>query len=70
MSLTLPLPNAHFIWYCAWLSVPSTIYALTCYTPISQSSPRLYGRHLLTIGGTLSAIHGGEHSISQLYSPA
>ena len=29
MSLTLPLPNAHFIWYCAWLSVPSTIYALT-----------------------------------------
>ena len=33
MSLTLPLPNAYFIWYCAWLSVPSTIYALTCYTP-------------------------------------
>ena len=28
-SLTLPIPNAHFIWYCAWLSVPSTIYALT-----------------------------------------
>jgi len=33
LSLTLPLPNAHFIWYCAWLSVPSAIYALTCYTP-------------------------------------
>ena len=29
MSLTLPLPNAHFIWYNAWLSVPSAIYALT-----------------------------------------
>ena len=27
--ITLPLPNAHFIWYCAWLSIPSTIYALT-----------------------------------------
>jgi len=29
MSLSLPIPNAHFIWYCAWLSIPSTIYALT-----------------------------------------
>jgi len=29
MSLTLPLPNAHFIWYCAWLSIPSAIYAAT-----------------------------------------
>lgn len=27
--ITLPIPNAHFIWYCAWLSIPSTIYALT-----------------------------------------
>lgn len=27
MSLTLPLPNAYYIWYCAWLSVPSAIYA-------------------------------------------
>ena len=27
MSLSLPLPNAHFIWYCAWLSIPSAIYA-------------------------------------------
>ncbi len=26
-ALTLPLPNAHFIWYCAWLAIPSTIYA-------------------------------------------
>jgi len=26
-SLSLPLPNAHFIWYCAWLSIPSVIYA-------------------------------------------
>lgn len=26
-ALTLPLPNAHFIWYCAWLAVPSAIYA-------------------------------------------
>lgn len=26
-TLTLPLPNAHFIWYCAWLSIPSAIYA-------------------------------------------
>lgn len=25
----LPLPNAHFIWYCAWLSIPSAIYAYT-----------------------------------------
>jgi hypothetical protein len=25
--LALPLPNAHFIWYCAWLAVPSAIYA-------------------------------------------
>lgn len=29
MSLTLPIPQAHFIWYCAWSSVPSTIYAIT-----------------------------------------
>jgi len=27
MSLSLPLPNAYFIWYCAWLSIPSAIYA-------------------------------------------
>jgi len=27
--LSLPLPNAHFIWYCAWLSIPSAIYAAT-----------------------------------------
>lgn len=27
--LTLPIPNAHFIWYCAWLSIPSAIYAYT-----------------------------------------
>ena len=25
--LTLPFPNAYFIWYCAWLSIPSAIYA-------------------------------------------
>ena len=27
MSLSLPLPNAYVIWYCAWLSIPSAIYA-------------------------------------------
>ena len=27
--LSLPLPQAHFIWRCAWLSVPSAIYAAT-----------------------------------------
>ena len=26
-ELALPIPNAHFIWYCAWLAVPSAIYA-------------------------------------------
>lgn len=26
-TLTLPLPQAHFIWYCAWLSLPSAVYA-------------------------------------------
>ena len=26
-ALTLPLPNAHFIWYCAWSSLASAIYA-------------------------------------------
>jgi hypothetical protein len=26
-DLTLPLSHAHFIWYCAWLSIPSTLYA-------------------------------------------
>ncbi len=25
--LALPLPNAHFIWYCAWLAIPSAIYS-------------------------------------------
>ena len=25
--LTIPLPNAYFIWYCAWFSIPSAIYA-------------------------------------------
>jgi hypothetical protein len=25
--LVLPIPNAHFIWYCAWFAVPSAIYA-------------------------------------------
>ena len=28
-ALTLPIPNAHFIWYCAWLAVPSAVYAFT-----------------------------------------
>jgi hypothetical protein len=28
-DLTLPLPQADFIWRCAWLSVPSAIYAAT-----------------------------------------
>ena len=23
----LPIPNAHFIWYCAWFSLPTAIYA-------------------------------------------
>ena len=27
--LSLPIPNAHFIWYCAWFSLPSAIYAAT-----------------------------------------
>ena len=35
MSLTLPVPNAHFIWYCAGLSIPSAIYALTCNTHLA-----------------------------------
>ena len=26
-TLALPLPHAHFIWYCAWFSLPSAIYA-------------------------------------------
>lgn len=25
--LTLPIPQAHFIWYCAWLAIPSAVYA-------------------------------------------
>jgi hypothetical protein len=25
--LTLPLPQAHFIWYYAWLAIPSAVYA-------------------------------------------
>ena len=25
--LTLPITHAHFIWYCAWFSLPSAIYA-------------------------------------------
>lgn len=29
LSHTLPLPNAHFIWYCAWFSFPSALYAYT-----------------------------------------
>jgi hypothetical protein len=28
-DMTLPIPQAHFIWYCAWLSLPSAIYAYT-----------------------------------------
>ena len=28
-DLTLPQPQADFIWRCAWLSVPSAIYAAT-----------------------------------------
>lgn len=27
LTLTLPFPQAHFIWYCAWLSLPSAVYA-------------------------------------------
>ena len=26
-SLTLPIPNAHFIWFCAWSSLFSAIFA-------------------------------------------
>ena len=36
LALALPLPNAHFIWYCAWLSLPSAIYAVIArHTPMS-----------------------------------
>ena len=28
-ALTFPPPQSHFIWYCAWISVPSAIYAAT-----------------------------------------
>ena len=31
-DLALPLPQADFIWRCAWLSVPSAIYAGTAAT--------------------------------------
>ena len=30
--LTLPLSQAHFIWYCAWLSLPSAVYAYAATT--------------------------------------
>ncbi len=26
-TMTVPILQAYFIWYCAWLSVPSAIYA-------------------------------------------
>jgi hypothetical protein len=32
LTLTLPLPQAHFIWYCAWLSLPSAVYAYAATT--------------------------------------
>lgn len=52
-ALTLPPPQSNFIWYCAWLSVPSAIYAATrsCSThltvvPVSVwATSLLYWRH-------------------------
>jgi hypothetical protein len=37
--LVLPLSNAHFIWYCAWLSLPSAIYAW--FIPRTTTTPPL-----------------------------
>ena len=29
VTLALPIPNAEFIWYCAWTSLISAIYAFS-----------------------------------------
>jgi hypothetical protein len=48
-ALTLPLPNAHFIWYCAWLSLPSAIYAATrpCSTHLTIVPASVWATSLL-----------------------
>jgi len=54
-ALTLPPPQSNFIWYCAWLSVPSAIYAATrpCSTHLTVvpasvwATSLLYWRHPL-----------------------
>ena len=39
--LSLPLPQAHFIWRCAWFSVPSAIYAVTASATASAATTHL-----------------------------
>ncbi len=54
-ALTLPPPQSNFIWYCAWISVPSAIYAatrpcsnhLTVFPASVWATSLLYWRHPL-----------------------
>ena len=39
--LSLPLPQANFIWRCAWFSVPSAIYAATASATASAATTHL-----------------------------
>lgn len=37
--MTLPIPQSYFIWYCAWLSLPSAIYAYTRFVTTDATLP-------------------------------
>ena len=64
--LSLPLPQANFIWRCAWFSVPSAIYAASASATASAATthlavvPPAYSRLRFSTGATPSAIHGVE----------
>jgi hypothetical protein len=49
-ELTLPIPQAHFIWRCAWLSVPAAIYAAT-----SPAAPAATTTHLALVPASVFA---------------
>ena len=59
-ALALPFPNAHFIWYCAWFSIPSAIYAYShpASTHLAIIPASVWATYPSSTGATPSAIRG------------
>jgi hypothetical protein len=61
LTLTLPLPQAHFIWYCAWLSLPSAAAAAATTTATTTPPPTHICIPNEILYRTVYADNGGVH---------